>query len=221
MRISVVIAAYNAARTLGETLASVHAQTRPPDEVVVVDDGSTDDTAAIAAADPRVRLLSQANGGCPQATNAGLRASTGDAFALIDADDLWTPEKLELQERALESEPGIDGVFGEVDEFLCPTLTEAERARFGVRERQPGWMGGAMLARRRLFETVGPFNESLRVGQFIDWIDRAQHAGARWQMRPELVLRRRLHPGSLTQRSAARDRDMIAMARLALQRRRT
>ena len=221
MRISVLIPAFNAAATLAETLASVHAQTLVADEVVVVDDGSTDSTAEIAADDPRVRLVRQANAGPAAALNAGLQLATGTAIALIDADDLWLPHKLHDQAAALSAEPALDGVFGHVEEFVSPELNPEQKARFQPREPQPGWLGGALLVRRALTERVGGFDPTLRVGYFIDWMDRARAAGARWRMSSGVVVRRRLHPGSLSHRSAATDRDMIAVARLALARRRT
>ncbi|EHJ61938.1 glycosyl transferase family 2 [Novosphingobium pentaromativorans US6-1] len=99
--VSVIVPAYNAARTIGETLRSVTAQTHRELEIVVVDDGSADDTPAIvqglAARDPRIRLLRQANAGVAAARNAGIAASTGRFIAPVDADDLWHPAKIERQ----------------------------------------------------------------------------------------------------------------------------
>jgi glycosyltransferase involved in cell wall biosynthesis len=96
--ISVVIPCYNGARYLPETLASVLRQTLPPHEVIVVDDGSTDDSAAVAASfGPPVRVLRQPNQGESVARNRGIDEARGNWIAFIDADDLWDPSKLERQ----------------------------------------------------------------------------------------------------------------------------
>ena len=96
-----MIPAYNAATTLRATLASVRAQTYPNFEIVVVDDGSTDSTAALARAeaeiDPRIRVLTVENGGVAAARNIGIAASSGAFVAPIDFDDLWHPEKIARQ----------------------------------------------------------------------------------------------------------------------------
>ncbi|HWB16803.1 MAG TPA: glycosyltransferase family 2 protein [Vicinamibacterales bacterium] len=97
-RFSVVIPCYNAAKFLPATLASVAAQTWPPHEVIVVDDGSTDDSARVAAAfDPAIRVVQQSNQGESVARNRGMDLATGDWVAFLDADDLWHPRKLERQ----------------------------------------------------------------------------------------------------------------------------
>jgi glycosyltransferase involved in cell wall biosynthesis len=105
--VSVIIPAYNAERTLGSTLASALAQTYPHLEVIVVDDGSTDRTADVAAAwaarDPRVRLSRQSNAGVAAARNLGLARAAGTFFAPLDADDLWHPDKITLQMKAMRS----------------------------------------------------------------------------------------------------------------------
>lgn len=105
--ISVVVPAYNAAATLAETLDSVLAQTYQNIEVLVVDDGSTDATAAIALAyaqrDARVRLLEKANGGVASARNLGLAAARGEYVAPVDADDLWHPTKLAKQMAVMQA----------------------------------------------------------------------------------------------------------------------
>jgi hypothetical protein len=99
--VSVVVPAYNAARTLDATLRSARGQTHERLEIIVVDDGSTDDTPAIAARhaaeDPRVRLLRKANGGSADARNHGMRASRGRFIAPLDSDDLWHPTKIAKQ----------------------------------------------------------------------------------------------------------------------------
>lgn len=98
MRVSVVIPAYNAAGTIRAALASVGAQTVAPDEVVVVDDGSSDGTAvAVTESGIGARLLRQERGGPSAARNAGIAATSGDLVAFLDADDEWHPEKLERQ----------------------------------------------------------------------------------------------------------------------------
>lgn len=104
--VSVVIPAWNAAETIAETLLSVRSQSHSALEIIIVDDGSTDETCMLvqqqAATDPRVRLIQQPNGGVARARNTGWRAARGDLIAFIDADDLWSPQKIERQLVALD-----------------------------------------------------------------------------------------------------------------------
>ncbi|HEY0959864.1 MAG TPA: glycosyltransferase family 2 protein [Novosphingobium sp.] len=111
--VSVVIPNYNGSPTLDETLRSVRAQSHEALEILVVDDGSTDESAALverhAVQDPRVRLIRQANAGVAAARNTGWREARSDFIAFVDSDDLWTTDKIALQlERMLaEDEPGL------------------------------------------------------------------------------------------------------------------
>jgi len=105
---SVIVPTYNMARYLGDALDSVFAQTRQPGEVIVVDDGSTDDTRAIVGRySDRVRYIHQSNAGVSAARNAGLRAASHEYIALLDADDIWAPDKLAAQIPLLEQDPSI------------------------------------------------------------------------------------------------------------------
>ena len=108
-----VIPAYNAEETIGETLASVLSQTFTDFEVLVIDDGSTDATVDVVgdADDNRVRVLSVSNGGVSRARNHGIEAATGQYVALLDADDLWQPAKLERQVEVLASRAGVGMCF--------------------------------------------------------------------------------------------------------------
>ena len=104
--VSVVIPAYNAQDTIDETLRSVRSQSHGALEIIVVDDGSRDETISIARShmeiDPRVRLIEQANAGVAAARNAGWQAARSDLIAFVDADDLWAPTKIERQLAALD-----------------------------------------------------------------------------------------------------------------------
>lgn len=218
--ISLIIPAWNAARTLGETLASAKAQSLPPDEIIVVDDGSTDETVAIAEA-AGARVISQARQGPAVALNTGIAASRGELLAFLDADDLWPEEKQAQQSARLAAEPELDGVFGQVENFLCPSVPPEQAGRYRiVTEPQPGWLLGALLIRRARFEAVGCFTPAMTGGAFIDWCDRARQAGLRFAMTEALALRRRIHPGSWSHRTPTRDASYVQVARAAIARRR-
>lgn len=222
MRVSVVIPAYQAATTLAETLHSVAAQTHAPAEVIVVDDGSTDGTAGIArAVMPAARVIVQANGGAAAALNAGLAAARGDLLAMLDADDLWTPGKLAAQLAAMREAPDLAGVGGQMESFPCPTLPLDALARLRLPAAPvPCLLCGALLLRRVAYEAIGPNDVALRVGYTIDWMHRARLAGLRFAVLPDIVLRRRIRAGSLSSRAGGADPAFIAMARLAIARRR-
>ena len=222
MTISVIISAYNAEDTIADTLASVLAQTVPPDEIIVVDDGSTDQTAQVATAvSGSIRVVRQSNRGSAAALNAGLKLATGDVFGFVDADDLWERDKLATQARVLAERSELDGVAGYMSTFLCPTNDVETNKRYRLPDSpEPGWILGAMLLRRHCFERCDCFAENLSVGFYIDWYDRARIAGLVFGMIPNLVLRRRIRPGSLSHRSHKRDEAMVEMARRAIERRR-
>jgi len=112
MRVSVVIPTYNCGPFAVEAVRSVLAQTVPAHEIIVVDDGSTDDTASrVAEFGSRVRYIRKENGGVSSARNRGIAEATGDLIAFLDADDVWHPRKLEIQVTVLENHPEI-GLVG-------------------------------------------------------------------------------------------------------------
>lgn len=217
-RVTVVIPAFDAARTLGAALASVGAQTEPAAEVLVVDDGSTDGTAEIAAAHPGVRILRQSRRGAGAARNRGVREAHGDLVAFLDADDLFLPGKLALQRPVLAADPELAGAFGRMrHELTEPALAGRVAVPDGT---QPGFVAGALLVRRDAFLATGGFDESLAVGEFVDWYDRARHAGLRFARLDEVVLVRRIHGGNLTLRERERLGGFTEVARRAIARRR-
>jgi glycosyltransferase involved in cell wall biosynthesis len=174
-RVAVVIPAYNAEDTLADTLDSVLAQTHRNLEIVVVDDGSTDNTRKIAdsyaACDPRVRVISQENGGVARARNAGIAATTAEFIAPIDADDLWHPEKTRLQLDVMRTGGQDTGFvyspYRQIDEQGCSLGFNSSRDRFEGWVYFQHWLcnfvgnGSAMLIRRNAIEQAGGYETSL------------------------------------------------------------
>jgi glycosyltransferase involved in cell wall biosynthesis len=218
--ISVVVPCFNAAKYLGAALESVLAQTVAVDEIVVVDDGSTDDSVGVVAAyGDRVRLLVQANQGAAIARNAGVAASRGDLIAFLDADDLWLPQTLSSLSAVLT--PAMDAAMGMVEHFISDDLDDADAAR---RERPPvrvARMTGALLLRRPLFDTVGEFDATLRMGEMMDWFARFDAAGHTIAECHTVVMRRRIHAANTVYQRDRTQASYLAALRQNIARRRT
>lgn len=200
--ISVIIPVHNGARYLAAAIRSALDQTLPPDEVLVVDDGSTDESAAIVQSFGfPVHLLRQPNRGPAAARNLGAQHATGDLLAFLDADDLWTPVKLALQVQTLAKDPGCEAVLGRVENFISPELDERQHQILAKSAAQTGeFHPGALLIRRTAFLRIGYFDHQRRHGEFIEWWARARKLNLSYTILPELVLRRRLHAYNLTRR---------------------
>jgi glycosyltransferase involved in cell wall biosynthesis len=196
--ITVVIPAYNGAAYLAEAVDSVRRQSRPVGRIVLVDDGSTDATAEVAAAlsrdgrDPPIQYVRQDNGGPAAAINRGVTLVESALVAFQSADDIWLPEKIAGQMRALED--GADLVFGHMQNFISPELDAAAAASLQCPpDPMPGHSAGTLLTRLATFRKVGPLNEGFRIGEFIDWYGRAKDLGLTSVMLPDVVTMRRLH----------------------------
>jgi glycosyltransferase involved in cell wall biosynthesis len=218
--VSVIVPAFNAEATLAETLASIRNQLYQPIEVIVVDDGSTDGTAKLAQSFSFVRVLTQQNAGVAKAFNAGVAESQGDYIAFLDADDLWTPECLALHVAAFVADRSALAAVGHFEEFVCPSLSPADAARFAPRPKQVAWLGGATMISRLVFGEHGVFNPDLRLGVWIEWFGRARTNGLSIITHEGLVLQRRLRPGTLSSNKDAMKQDLLKIARAALEKRR-
>jgi glycosyltransferase involved in cell wall biosynthesis len=191
--VSVIVTFWNREQYLAEAIESVLAQNCPL-ELVLVDDGSTDTSTEIARRFvPPGRLVQQENRGPAGAANTGVRNASGEFVAFCDSDDLWMAGKLEAQLAALAADPGLDFVFGQAEEFLSPEMDPATVRTRALRGVTPAAVPSAAVVRRALFEELGPFDETLQSGAWVDWYARARMAGARECFVTELVLRRRIH----------------------------
>jgi len=211
--ISVILPVFNGALFLAEAITSVLTQTRPIDEILVIDDGSTDDSPAIAASFSRVRVIQKEHSGIAPTQNRGLAESTGDWISFLDQDDRWQPGKTEAQVEFLRSRPELAGVFGRARRFRM-TRPEAGSAYEIALDVVPGLAKGAGLFHRRTFDQVGDFSTD-QTHDFIDWYARALNAGLTFAVQEDVVLERRLHFSNygVTQRSDQRQRYLMALKR--------
>lgn len=208
-RVSVIIPTYNSAPFLATAIDSVLAQTYPDVEVIVVDDGSTDDTQAIIAHyDQQIRYIHQENRGPAAARNTGFHASQGDYLLFLDSDDLIPPDKLELQVAFLAQQPDVGLVYSawqEIDEDNTRLLGEVRPGIQGfilkaLLRRKFFFFPSAAIIRRKCLERVGLFNESMRWSEDADLWMRLARAGYAFGYMDAILLQRRIHKSSLSSR---------------------
>jgi glycosyltransferase involved in cell wall biosynthesis len=172
-RVSVILPTYNYGRFVGEAIQSVLGQTFQDFELIVVDDGSTDNTRDVVGSftDPRLRYIYKENGGESSAYNVGIHASSGEYIAFLDSDDIWLPRKLELQVKAMESAPQAGLVYSDVLYFDSTTGAIIEQFSRKLHGPLPRGMvlerhieeffahPSTWLVRRMVFDRVGMFDE--------------------------------------------------------------
>lgn len=206
MRVSVIIPTYNRARAIGDAVASVLAQSMPPHEVIVVDDGSTDATSAsLAPFADRIVVHRQANGGVSAARNAGIARATGGWVAFLDSDDVWLPGRLEVLARdagrtsagvhvadvRLEG-PGYDESLLAL-RGIAPSAGKADYVARALPMMLSGLQLDGIACRRDWILTAGGFDPALRMFEDLDLLARLALAGP-WLFTSDLVARVRRVP---------------------------
>lgn len=220
--VSVIIPAYNAEPYLREALESVCSQTYKNIEIICVNDGSKDGTADILRSyGERITFIDQAeNKGIAATRNAGLSVARGAWIALMDADDIWAPEKLARQYAYAHEHDDIGIVFTYMECFISPELSrEVQQLRYCPQGPVQGMLAASSFIRKTAFETVGLFDERWRVGEFIDWFARAKVAGLRYHMLADVLLRRRIHNTNTGVEKRPERVDYVGIVREAMKRR--
>jgi glycosyltransferase involved in cell wall biosynthesis len=192
--VSVVIPTYNRQDLIMEAIQSVLDQVYEDFELIVVDNVSVDQTLERLQGikDPRVKILVEERRGASFARNTGIRHARGQFLAFLDSDDLWLPEKLALQMDKIQSLPGGSIVFSQYSEFFNDRQTVRRTLRGGPLNLSVI----TMLIRTEDFRAIGSFDESLQVGEFLEWYARATNSGMNISKLDTVLSLRRIHSGN-------------------------
>lgn len=209
--VSIVIPTYNHARFVGDAIECALAQQYDDFEVIVVDDGSTDETAAVLSAyEDRIVHIHQQNAGLSAARNHGLAVARGELILFLDADDLIPSGKLAAQAHHLQTHPELGLTYSAWQHVAA----DGQRAVREVHPRREGSVlralllrefvpaVGSVLVRRRCIEEVGPFDQSLRAAEDVDLWTRIAQAGYRFGYQDEILFYYRDVPGSMSRNLA-------------------
>jgi glycosyltransferase involved in cell wall biosynthesis len=220
--VSVIVPTYNGAAYLGEAIRSLLAQSVRAAEIIVVDDGSTDASADIAASfGDDVRLIRQENRGVAVARNRGIDAAKEPYVAWLDHDDLAMPRRIEVQTAAFSESPAPDVAFGLMTQFVSPELPADVRARLHCDEGpHPAPLPSCFMAPVSVFERVGELRPDTDT-TFVDWYLRAKERGVVFHVVPEVITRRRIHGANRSYRNDELRRDYVRTLKASLDRRRT
>jgi len=218
---SVVIPAYNAEATIAEALASILNQTYMAKSIIVVDDGSDDDTAEIARSMcESITVIQQKNLGCGAATNVGLAQVKTEYIAFLDADDVWHKLKAEIQLKYLSKHEEISMVCTQVQTFSG--MFEHAKVRELENPSVDLWGRTTMMMRTQAARQIGDvIDPTGGRGDMVDWIARGKELGQKYHMHPSVLAYRRIRPESLSYgRDRDKDRGYLQVVKLALERKR-
>lgn len=218
--VSVVIPVFNGSTLLAAAVRSVLAQSWSEIEIVIVDDGSSDDIqGAVDTLPVDVLFIRQANAGPAAARNRGIGASSGDYIAFLDVDDLWTPDHLEALYAEFRANPSLDVSHGlaQVTTLVAPDSPGEYLGN--PRESFPHYIG-AGLYRRVAFEKIGVFDTELRFGEDTDWFQRARSASLRIAHLEEVTLFVRRHERNSTRGKTLHELNALRVLKKHLDRQR-
>ena len=208
--ISVVMPVHNGAQFLRDALNSIERQEFQNVEVIMIDDGSTDESAAIARSYPFVSYQHQEHHGTIPSLNVGLRKATGQYITFLDADDWWSDDKLRIQLQLLNEHPEVQIVFGYVQPVGEKTLgSPAPLLNFG-----------SALMRRTVFDEVGLLDEQIKIYADWDWFFHATEAGIIIHIHKDVVLNYRRHENNMTNRKQELQHALLRFLKKRTQRQR-
>ena len=197
--VSIIIPVYNRENYIRECLTSVLADDYPQKEIIVIDDGSTDNTSEILDEYSGIKIIKQENRGVSIARNEGIKASTGEFITYLDSDDIWLPGRIEPSLGYFRSNPGIDYVLGQQilfleDEIQCPKHIERE----ALEKPTDATNNGCLILRKSCYQKIGLFNTKYKKGEDTEWFFRAEYHGLKMARLPQAFFRRRIHQTNLS-----------------------
>lgn len=215
--LSVIVPTYNAGHYIAGCIRNIRSQSASVSQILVVDDGSTDETARVVAEHHDITYIHQENRGPSAARNRGLKEADGDLVTFLDVDDLWPHDGLSALLQSMDD--ATDVALGKV-QCLIRSGTDGGSGfeRFG--DPFVAFNIGAALYRKEVFERVGSFDESLFEGEDVDWFLRAREAGIRIKHVDDTTLLYRRREGSITYGRQSGSETLARMLKRSLDRRR-
>jgi glycosyltransferase involved in cell wall biosynthesis len=217
--ISVIIPVFNGEKYLGDAIKSILKQTVQPLEIIVVDDGSTDDTEKVAKNFGRdIQYVYQENSGIPVTRNTGLELAEGEFISFIDADDLWVTNKLEVQLNLLKRNPKYEMVIGFLYRVPFSETTQEEPLR-GVKGECATSLGSTLI-KKSVFEKIGIFDTEMALGEDVDLFLRVLESGIKVWGHKEIVQLYRQHDENITGDEKRKNYYLLKAFKKSLDRRR-
>ena len=213
--VSVLMPVLNGAARLGAAIASVRFQEPPPAEIIVIDGGSKDGSAALARAEGASLVLRQSGRGLAQARNEAVKRSSQPFIGFCDSDDLWVPGALAARLELLQRQPETSAVIGQVQrqelrgESMLPLGSPT-----------PGHTPGALLARAHIFAQLGGFDEKYSIAADSDWFIRLREANLNIEILSSVTLLKGVRPDSLSRQVETYRSELLKVARSHIEKRR-
>ena len=222
--VSCIVPVFNGERYVREALESIHGQSYRPLEIIVVDDGSTDNSKAVIT-NMRIPItyVEQSNLGPAAARNHGISLASGEFVAFLDADDLWHREKLTKQMAMFLANPDLEVCITHLSHFTDTTHGREDLLYQGQRRLNdiPGYVTQTLLTKRTTFEKVGVFDQTLRNGDAHDWFVRVADLGVAVELMPEVLVYRRMHSTNFSRQKVSATLDEhLKIIKASLDRRR-
>ncbi len=217
--ITVIVPVYNARNFVIEALRSIQQQNYEPLELIVINDGSTDDSLKIVRSlEMKMTLINQENAGPAAARNKGLGLAKGDFITFLDADDIWPENKLRRQLAYLLDHPQMVVVWGR-SKYFGEFSERDKKIPLDENQTRIAYQLGSALFRREAFDKVGVFDETFITGEDNDWLLRATEMGLNQGAMNDVCLHHRMHPNSLMHSQPTKDYQIPMLVRRSLQRR--
>jgi len=219
--VSVILPVYNGAQYLNETIDSVLMQAYPTLELIVVNDGSVDNSEGICKTYQNIRYVYQENQGVPFARNHGVSLAKGEFLSFIDQDDLWMPGKCEAQMMAFQKHPHLGYCLTRQEFYLTENVERPDWCPEDWLNRPvAGFSPSTLMIRKTLFEKMGPFDTSLPTGSDTEFFFQLKDADVPFTQLEEIYVRKRIHQDNQSKSRDALRRDIMETLRRSIHRQR-
>lgn len=215
--VSVILPLYNGKRFIASSIKSVLNQSYRSVELLVINDGSTDNSTDLIPADPRIRIFNRQNSGVAASRNFGIAQAKGRYLAFIDQDDYWYPDKLKLQMQTLLNESNLGYILTRMHNHLVDNMERPEWLKVELLEEDPvGILPSTLLVRHSVFDEIGTFVEALINGSDTEWFIRTRQADIQWKSIERVLVQRNIHEDNCSHDAETGKKELFSILRKKL-----